>query len=563
LLLAYGAEPVRAVVAQLDGCTGGKAGEIVKAAGLDRKLCRNVDREQASKLLEIARDARLVNPERRLGAVGRDAFPDRFYAVERALVAFGNSVLCAEIPFVVEAWAVKTDGGDIDIDLMINRTPSTDEVSAWRDSDKDLAVSGSGFDHYCPDAPKKGGYHVIVNITTPYCPITSDGKAPDLSRFAGRALAAISKALRKAQRAMPDERRRSQKDIVLENLDAVIAEVSNDGEFRFNSRQVLYKMRPLVRVETGATLTTKNFNTIITNYENEHGEIPGMYREPRGSLYHPHRGEDIIPLGTLSVEQYQRPLWTFNKLLFIEKEGFSEALKDDGWPERHDCALMSSKGFTTRAARDLVDLLAEHDEPVTVFCATDADAYGTMILQTFQEETKARGARKIQIVHLGLHPWEAIALGLEVEEIENNDEKYKPVADYVKEREDRAPDGNPWEDWLQTHRVELNAFTTAEFIEWLDDKMAAYGADKLIPPEDIIAAELEERLDAKVRAQLIEQILREGRFEERVAETLTAITRPAESDLAEGIQHMFEEDPGRPWREHVDRVATVIVERKC
>ena len=31
------------------------------------------------------------------------------------------------------------------------------------------------------------------------------------------------------------------------------------------------------------------------------------------------------------VEDYKRPLWTFNKLVYIEKEGFSEALKDNGW----------------------------------------------------------------------------------------------------------------------------------------------------------------------------------------------------------------------------------------
>jgi DNA topoisomerase VI subunit A len=58
---------------------------------------------------------------------------------------------------------------------------------------------------------------------------------------------------------------------------------------------------------------------------------------------------------------------------------------------------MSSKGFSTRACRDLIDKLAEHDEPVTVFCAHDADAYGTMIYQTLQEATRARGARKIRI----------------------------------------------------------------------------------------------------------------------------------------------------------------------
>ena len=32
--------PVRELIAHLDGCTGGKAGEIVAAAGLGRAICR-------------------------------------------------------------------------------------------------------------------------------------------------------------------------------------------------------------------------------------------------------------------------------------------------------------------------------------------------------------------------------------------------------------------------------------------------------------------------------------------------------------------------------------------
>ena len=38
------------------------------------------------------------------------------------------------------------------------------------------------------------------------------------------------------------------------------------------------------------------------------------------------------------VEKYERPAWTFNKLVYIEKEGVYEALKDVRWAERHDCA---------------------------------------------------------------------------------------------------------------------------------------------------------------------------------------------------------------------------------
>ena len=65
---------------------------------------------------------------------------------------------------------------------------------------------------------------------------------------------------------------------------------------------------------------------------------------------------------------------------------------------------------------------------MTVFCVHDADAYGTMIHQTFQEATRARGARKVTIVNLGLEPWEAIADGLAVENVDRG-EKHKPVAE--------------------------------------------------------------------------------------------------------------------------------------
>jgi hypothetical protein len=500
------------------------------------RRCKDIDRAQATKLLKAARkQVRPVRPER-LGGIGRDAFPDLYHAVERGSVTLGRSEPLAQIPFVAEAWAEKFSGedgpsDDIHIDVLINRTAAVAEVSAWRSRQSNVMVlRGAGLAHYCKDAPKKGEFAVILNITTPYCPITSDGKAPDLKPFADAIITAVEAAMRKAQRAAPKDRKRNQKEVVLAKLDDAIAEVSGDSQFRFNQRQLLYWLRPKVRDEIDQQLKTSNFNQIITDYEDEHGEIPGMYREPRGSIYHPHRRETIA-LGTLTVETYERPIWTFNKLVYIEKEGFSEALKEVGWPERHDCALISSKGFTTRAARDLVDKLHEHGEPVEVYCVTDADNFGGIIYQTFQEATKARGARKVRIIHLGLHPWEAVADDLEIEEVDRGKSR-KPVADYVLERDDLAPDGETWEDWLQTHRVELNAMTTPQFIEWLDAKMAEHDVGKLVPPNEVIATELEDRLEAKVRSVVTERILREARLDDQVRTALAAIKRPTAAVLA-------------------------------
>jgi hypothetical protein len=402
LLDASGATPVRELIANLDGCTGAKAGEIVAAAKLTRAVCRDVTREQAAKLLEAARDsARPVKPER-LGLVGPDAYARTAYAKSTGLARLGSAEPLAEIPFVVEVWATRCDG-ETRLVACVNRTPVTEPINAFRDKGE-IYVFGCGLDHNVAKAPKDAQFSICLNITTPYMPITSDGKAPDLKSFLNEIVTATAKAVRKVHRPKGGSKL-SQKDIVLDHLDAVIVAVSGDGKFRFNERQLFYALRPIVMEKTGEELKINNFKAIITDYENEQGEIPLMYREPRGTLYHPHRTETIA-LGTLMVEDYERPAWTFNKLVYIEKEGYSEALKDVRWGERHDCALMSTKGFTTRAARDLVDKLAEHDEPVTIFCVHDADAAGTMIYQTFQAETKARGARKIEIINLGLEPWE-------------------------------------------------------------------------------------------------------------------------------------------------------------
>ena len=553
LLSASGTILVRELIASLDGCTGANAGEIVAAAKLNRTVCQDVTSERAARLLEIAREhARPVSAER-LGSVGADAYPRDTYARTSDVVEFGSIAPFAEVPVVVEAWAGRLkDHAHADyLAVSVNRTPVTGDISTAR-ARRDIDAFGCGLEHTIALAPIEAHFGIRINIISPYIPITSDGKEPNLEPFLDPIMAAVQKAVRKTHRPTSAGERSSQKDIVLDNLDHAIAVVSGNGEYRFNQRQLLYVIRPIVHDEVGKALTTENFNNIVTDYENEHGEIAGMYREPRGAIYHPHRNETIT-LGTLMVEEYERPTWTYNKCVYIEKEGFAEALKAERWPERHDCMLMSSKGFSTRAARDLVDKLAEHDEPITIFCVHDADAPGTMIYQTFQEETKARGARKIKIVNLGLEPWEGVAARREVEPVERA-AKRKPVAGYVLDRHD----GEHWAEWLQTNRIELNAMTTPQFIEWLDQKMEGY--DKLIPPPEILEAELEERIEDKVRATVIERILREANVDAQVEAALASIDeRPDRAALAEGIKQLFNERQDAEWRDYIETVAIECV----
>jgi hypothetical protein len=92
-----------------------------------------------------------------------------------------------------------------------------------------------------------------------------------------------------------------------------------------------------------------------------------------------------------------------------------------------------------------------------------------MIAQSLQEETRARNRRRIETVDIGLQPWPAIEMKLPVEDVKYD--KAQPVASYVLARED----GKNWADWLQHHRVELNAMTPGELIRWLDKAVEQHG----------------------------------------------------------------------------------------
>ena len=241
-------------------------------------------------------------------------------------------------------------------------------------------------------------------------------------------------------------------------------------------------------------------------------------------------------------------------MLYIEKEGFLEALKDARWPERHDCAVMTAKGFSSRAARDLIDLLGEHDEPVQIFCIHDADASGTMIYQTLQGETLARPGRKIEVINLGLEAWEGVEMGLPIEDVKEKDYE-QPVANYVLERED----GDEWVEWYKDKRIELNAMTTKQLINWLDQKMGEHGDEgKLVPPSDVIEDHVATRLEAFIRSDIIERVLREERVDERVQEALKALQPVNGDQVASDLREWLDENPTDHWSTYTSGLARRI-----
>jgi hypothetical protein len=560
LLQAAGNRPVRDLIVNLEGCTGGKAGKVV--GDLKGRSCQSISRDEALMLLRRAKaEARPVSTKR-IGHIGSDG-PYLSHARIDCLLTIGHSDP-AEVPAVIEVWADAERGEDADVFAFVNRTPITGQMYADQNK-KTLRLRGCGLREMIDTG--KARFTFVINITTPYMPITTDSKEPDFVPFQKFIVEAVRKAAGRARRILgwfddePPSEKRTHKDIVTANLPDAIAQASGNHAYRFNQRQLFYVMRPIVIAETGSELAWPNFCQIITGYEAENGDIPGMFRDTRGTLYHPHERRDI-PLGTLAVESYERPAWVFNKVLYIEKEGLFETLKDVHWPERHDCALLTSKGFATRAVRDLIDMLAEDGEPLTVFCVHDADAAGTTIYQSLQNETKARGRRLIEIVNLGLEPWEALEMGLEPERMEDSDRR-RPVADYAKRTDDIPGTGEEiyWPDWLQTFRIELNAMTSPQFLAWLDAKMVAYGG-KVIPPEKVMDRHLREEVAITVSDRAKARALRDA--SERIAKetemALDAIQWPDDDELLEHVTSTLETEPDRLWSVAVGRFAESLAD---
>ena len=564
LLQAAGRRSVRELIATLDGCSGDKAGKITSS--FRTRACNSMSKEDARKLLVAARAySKPVKPTR-LGSVGKTDFLEPYYAKEPGVFYIdGRQVLeGAEIPFLVETYA---DADDIDEtvgEVLINRTPITGEIYFFHEK-RDIQIYGCGLTEDL-DVGKRPAY-LTIHITTPYCPITTDGKEPNLEVFSAQICSAVRKAYRRAIKAIPAEGRaagESQKSIILDNLEAGIAKASGEGRYRFNQRQLFYMLRPYIIDALGVEPTYKNFQTVITDYEAEYGDIPGMYRDIRGSLYHPHTGE-TIPIGTRSVEDYEYPQWTFNKVLYSEKEGLFEILKEDQWPERHDCALLTSKGYATRATRDLLDLIGETDEPMTMFCIHDADAAGTMIYQTLVEETRARPKRQVEVINLGLEPWEALDMDFAVEKVpetkDGKKKKRKAVANYVDRAPGRPPHGNymSWAAWLQKNRVELNVMNSPQFLSWLDDKMAPHETGKVVPPDEIavdqLRQEVEERIRRKISEKYQEQIDREVKQDVgKLSDTINS----AKADIHEKIIQHLEAEPTELWLSPVKKIADNI-----
>jgi hypothetical protein len=150
---------------------------------------REISREAALQLLVGLRSTLPAIKPDALGQLSKTALGDGWgYQKEVGTIKVGNT-LPADMPYVIECFVeVLPAGEDDSLSVLVNRTPITGEVVAQRQGKKNqIGVFGCGLRHLFDVG--KLPVRIYLNVITPYMPITTDGKEPDLYRYLARSIA--------------------------------------------------------------------------------------------------------------------------------------------------------------------------------------------------------------------------------------------------------------------------------------------------------------------------------------------------------------------------------------
>jgi hypothetical protein len=383
----------------------------------------------------------------------------------------------------------------------------------------------------------------------------------------GTALFKLAKPVYKEAKRMERERNRyarpssyyerpprwSQKEMVF----SVLPQAMRNAGSSFSARDLYYAVRPLYQHHIGYERKELKYSyfsqTLLTQYQEEHGEISGLWRDPRGNLHEPHSGRSL-PLGTREVAAYEFPKYQFDKILYVEKEGEIPKLKAARLAEKYDMAVVGGKGYPTEAVRDLFSHAEGGDYQLFVFHDADIDGYN--IARVLGEETRRMPYHNVNVVDIGLTVEDALEMGLPGERFNRKAHMPWEIAMRLNETEEAH-----FRHLKQ--RFEINAILPdMRRIEYIERKLQENGVrSKLIPPDDALKDLREKMYRDKVEVwteEIIAQMLKIDELKQKVANAF--MERFGLDGAREWIEKGFEEDCFMSWREVLDTTLEKLYE---
>ena len=294
------------------------------------------------------------------------------------------------------------------------------------------------------------------------------------------------------------ESRTTQKDAAWQVLEEAYMAVSSGGRLPALARQIYYQARPKIMAMTNNKQLAYGYfsQTLLPDYIEEKGVSWNVVYDARGHFEEPHTNMSI-GCGTIGVRNYIRamrspeiveadlnaghvrtigPRGNVAAVLFCEKEGFNPLFEAVDLANRYDLMIISTKGVSVTAARQLVETICGPDIPL--FALHDFDVAGFMIFGTLSRDTRRyRFSRTVNPISLGLRLDDIDGLEREPAAATKTDSSQLTA----QLRENNATDEEI--AILLDERVELNALTSDALIEMIETKLKAHGIEKVVPGE--------------------------------------------------------------------------------
>ena len=373
------------------------------------------------------------------------------------------------------------------------------------------------------------------------------------------------------------ERRVSIKSAAYSVMERAYLKASANDTLPANARQIMYAARPFVLELTGGRCwkNSSDFTQrLLPDYMAQHDALGwDVVFDARGRFVEPHTDEHV-DLGTLDVRRYlnewtpevsdrldvdlgkepllpsKGPAHRFGFALFIEKEGFNALLERSQLAARYDLAIMSTKGMSTTAARLLVERLS--DQGVTILVARDFDVSGFSIVHTLRSNTRRyQFRRRPKVVDLGLRLDDAATMGLEREPVDFRNQRDPRIrlreCGATEDECDVLAQKGGWRSWTG-ERIELNAMDSAQFIEWLEERLTEAGVTKVIPRADVLATTYRRAVKRARVQRTIDEIVKGEQATIDVPADLAGIVKGRITGTADAWDHAV-------WTLAVDAVA--------
>ena len=356
---------------------------------------------------------------------------------------------------------------------------------------------------------------------------------------------------------------------------------SSNDTLPAHARQIFYSARPIILEKAhdrhGDTLMLRSeyfTQTLLPDYMNEHPSQTAdgdVVFDARGHFAEPHTG-NMVPLGTLDVRHYLHnmtdgtdsdisykeaedaypttgPANRYGAVLFLEKEGFLPLLDKVKLAERYDLALMSTKGMSVVAARNLVEnVCGTYGIPLLLL--RDFDPAGFAIAASFQKDTRRyQFAQSFEVVDLGLRLEDVQSWNLVSEDVHYTSNPTHNLVMNGASPDERAflLEGGSRKNFYG-RRVELNAFASDDFIKWIETKLDTQGIIKIIPDENVLRSAYARAIKVATINNAIKAVLDDA---EAAAQKYTM-----PKTLKQKINERLMGDPTLTWDSVVAHLAT-------